>query len=1228
MKGDFSRNTFVPQRHYRGVLMQQGRVQVDADWNEQQALQQHLDETMTRDVVGLCGVPEDTLHGFELTENGKTLGIGAGRIYVDGILCVNERPVTYNRQPHRPAPLSLVDDMTRAPAFPLADLARDQFGGLKQEEADQVPDKFALVYLDVWERGVTALDDAHIREQALNGPDTAARRQTVWQVRVLPLPPTELAPERKPDLIKVLLEIGKTAGHIVKGAPTGRDVLNVLNVRQTCRGEWPGWQARIEGSTGSMLAQAVAPAGDDNNPCLVPAGGGFRRLENQLYRVEIHRGGNEKTATYKWSRENGSVAVRWVGQSGSKHEILEIEGPNPDAVLGFTAGQWVELTDDRYELEGLPGDLVQLGAPDGTRLTVNPDSLPSGTVPLLSKYPNHAKIRRWETNTLNQADKPERKLNTPGPVELEDGIQVQFSEGTYHTGDYWLIPGRTTGGQIEWPGRKDGEIYWPPYPEGVEPSYEPPAGIQRHYYPLAIIYLDTTERVHLVEDCRAVFPPLAGLVDMFYAGGDGQTARANSTGVGKFHALDLPLRVQVLGSTGPIEGAVVVFRTDDGGDLKGRLADLAAASPAQPCEFRATTGRDGVAQCYWQLFDEQASQRVEARLESVPCDERIIPRAILFHAQFGKASEVAYYPKEGCAAFLGMNTVEAALDRLTTQVHLAYIGGTGQVALLTTDETRSHIPLPQPLYIQIVSPCGPVQGAKVSFQAADGLVATEENGAGVALLELQTNAQGMAWCYWQLSADPGKTRQKVDAWLTTFPEGMTIGRPRNIEFNATLVPVHEEGGEGGGCCVTVAPEKMSDVIGQLAAKKQQNISVCLDVTKAGSKVEPLDLDGKEIQFSLTIHGCGKALPVNWSAWSLKQLSLFRLDGVSVNGVEPTIFTFTDCREVVIEGCTLTGALGSQQPAVRIDGGMLIQLRKNVVRAPLVEKPMDPKGILDGLTTVAIGGAFEGRAGERRTQRVKASQGLAALSATQKRQFVTNLKKRVEQAGARLSPVEVSAYSALAEQVNAAQPDWNAIEGALAAVDSASTHAVQGEGPAIALNCVDAQVYILDNVIGGILYVYQQGANAFFDSSQYKGLAANFKEGKISLASEGGGLHLRGNNLYALDGAGIHAQRLSDGGIVDGLFNAIYLIGNRLYAHVRPALTNLPKLPLLALASQVTLTGNSVDATEGTLAGAIVANSASYTGNTAVPAVSLLDLSLFNQNSANQAANSGLSISPM
>ena len=38
MRGDFSRDTFDPVKHFSRVLQQQGRVQLDADWNEQTAI--------------------------------------------------------------------------------------------------------------------------------------------------------------------------------------------------------------------------------------------------------------------------------------------------------------------------------------------------------------------------------------------------------------------------------------------------------------------------------------------------------------------------------------------------------------------------------------------------------------------------------------------------------------------------------------------------------------------------------------------------------------------------------------------------------------------------------------------------------------------------------------------------------------------------------------------------------------------------------------------------------------------------------------------------------------------------------------------------------------------------------------------------------------------------------------------------------------------------------------
>src|SRR5687767_7199390 len=128
MKGDFSRRTFDAARHYAAVTMQQGRVQLDADWNEQAEIARHRVQTETLDTVGRCGGP---LHaaGFGLVELGtlstaekeylakryKTLGKGdfllsAGRYYVDGILVENEHAVPFAQQPDLPGVTALPGD--------------------------------------------------------------------------------------------------------------------------------------------------------------------------------------------------------------------------------------------------------------------------------------------------------------------------------------------------------------------------------------------------------------------------------------------------------------------------------------------------------------------------------------------------------------------------------------------------------------------------------------------------------------------------------------------------------------------------------------------------------------------------------------------------------------------------------------------------------------------------------------------------------------------------------------------------------------------------------------------------------------------------------------------------------------------------------------------------------------------------------------------------------------
>jgi len=57
MKGDFTRYTFDRTRHFSRVLMQQGRVQLDADWNEQAAILLHYLRALAADMIGPFGGP-------------------------------------------------------------------------------------------------------------------------------------------------------------------------------------------------------------------------------------------------------------------------------------------------------------------------------------------------------------------------------------------------------------------------------------------------------------------------------------------------------------------------------------------------------------------------------------------------------------------------------------------------------------------------------------------------------------------------------------------------------------------------------------------------------------------------------------------------------------------------------------------------------------------------------------------------------------------------------------------------------------------------------------------------------------------------------------------------------------------------------------------------------------------------------------------------------------------
>lgn len=582
MKGDFTRSTFDRTKHYGSVRMQQGRVQLDADWNEQMDITAHRVETEALDLIGPCGGP---LHhdGFHVVaditalnaeekarpENQNPLAlapkgdfyISAGRYYVDGVLCQNEHIVPFLKQPDLPN------------AKPLA-----QSG-------------VYFAYLDVWSRHVTALDDSYIRESALGGPDTATRVKTIAQVK--------------------LLRVGNAGANV------------------NCLTGAAQWDALVAPPTARLRAR-THPDAVSNDPCIVEPGAGYRRLENQLYRVEIDKPGPVGTATFKWSRDDGSIVTSWLSKNGDE---LTVGSIGRDAVLCFAGGQWVELSDDTCELNEQPGTLVQLTKAEGQVLTINPATA-TGPVTQTS-FPLNPKVRRWDG--IGVVTIPGG--STGGYLPIEDGVEIRFQSGaTYNTGDYWLIPARTATGDIEWP--RD---------SANTPLSLPPHGIQHHYCRLAVLDFNGTIFTKTI-DCRPLFPAVTELTSFFYLSGDGQEATPDPSQLAAFLPVT-QLRVGVANGEFPVVGARVEFKILAGnGHLQG------AASPAI-----VLTGADGVAACTWELDSATQKQQVEARLTDALGQTVHLP--VRFNANLSTAAEISYDPKN-CSNLAGAKTVQAAIDIL------------------------------------------------------------------------------------------------------------------------------------------------------------------------------------------------------------------------------------------------------------------------------------------------------------------------------------------------------------------------------------------------------------------------------------------------------------------------------------------------------------------------------------------------------------------------------------
>jgi hypothetical protein len=507
MSQDYSRINFDPGDDYLGVLLQQGRPLTDADWNALVLQLNRRTQAGTLDTFGPAVVPEQTEDGFLIEPAAGGFTIGRGRIYVDGLLAENHGagartwdphlaeefrpdPVAWNAQPYLPTPDAI-------PAFPY------------------------LVYVDVWQREVTELSEkfpaghpeARRLIDAAIGVDTTQRLQTVWQVRTL-------------------------------GVGAGTDCGTPLDTIAA-------WNERTAPSAGRLTTATGIVAGEPD-PCLVPPLGGYKGAENQLYRVEIQTGGAPGTATFKWSRDNGSVQARVVTIPDGTHLVLDSIGK--DSVLRFKPGDWIEITDDFRELMGLPGILCRIvpgaaGVSDSTRTLTLVNAIPAGTFPVDAQFhpaaTRNTRIRKWDQSgivkradgtTYVDVDTTNGEIVIPADgstLLIENGILVTFglspAGGQFHVGDWWVFAARTNGASVE--------IL----------DAAPPRGTHHHYAKLAVVSSATD-----IEDCRELWPPNRGCCTrVVRPGQDIQAAIDSLPPVGGcvclksgVHEIDEPLRIE------------------------------------------------------------------------------------------------------------------------------------------------------------------------------------------------------------------------------------------------------------------------------------------------------------------------------------------------------------------------------------------------------------------------------------------------------------------------------------------------------------------------------------------------------------------------------------------------------------------------------------------------------------------------------------------------------------
>ena len=480
---DISRIPFgAQQQHYVSARLQQGRVITDLDWNEAESMTLEDLQLSRIDIIGAFGSPD---HGFRiehLQTNGGSFDfdIHDGILYLGGLRLQME-PVTEGEDPAYET-FRTQRDWLQQPQdgyMPVPDLAQGEV-------------RYDLVYLVAYQHHVSAVEDEHLFEAALGGPDTSTR-------------------VRNTRIVQLMTNVGSPECEIA-------------------------WSRLREFFSGSLLGQIneaheLVPdtrlfvdyddIDDPDDLCAPNAVGGYLGAENQLIRVQLRnrRGGRRR---FMWGFDNTAPLYR-VQVSGNEVSFLtepkdQHHWPLANEIVEILP--WSAVLANGEKVAEMMGHLSRVESsynptPEGSdypRLTMV-DALPD-------PFFGDNWQERADQESLRNQDPPDYYYlrvwrgipeEEVFPIEYDPGheillgntgIQISIHGNDHFPGDQWHIAVRPETPHQVMPAPLD------------DPGGMSPHGVRRYYAPLAIIQWSREgEEVQgdIIRDCRKTFRPLVEL---------------------------------------------------------------------------------------------------------------------------------------------------------------------------------------------------------------------------------------------------------------------------------------------------------------------------------------------------------------------------------------------------------------------------------------------------------------------------------------------------------------------------------------------------------------------------------------------------------------------------------------------------------------------------------------------------------------------------------------------